>query len=408
MRFDCDVLIVGAGPAGSALAQTLGRAGFDVILTDKKAFPRDKPCGEFLSPQCRPYLQQLGVDATLLQVGTRRVYGMSLHRGERQVHGVFQALPDAPHSTAGYAVRRELLDAVLVDAACARPEVRWLPRHDCQSLLRAADGTVEGAVLRAPDRSLRPVRSRWLVAADGVHSRVARQLDLQRPIPWLDRLALVAAFTGVEPRAAAEVHFVRGGYFAATTVDDGAFHLNLVVDRHCLAGRGGDLDAFVAEHLQSAPLLHQRLHEAQRRRPWRGIGPLAFRTTRQVVAGAALLGDACGYVDPLTGEGIYFALHGARSLATALTDGRADPARAALAMQRYQRQRQREVAPRLWLAALLQRGLRHDWIVDRVIATLAARPRWCDLLVTLTGDTLHPRELVRPSFWRSWRQRGCA
>lgn len=401
-----DVLILGAGPAGSALANQLARAGFDVALADKKAFPRGKPCGEFLSPECRPYLRELGVDDTLLRLGTRKVHGMQLCAGSRRARGRFRTLARAPWNDAGYAVRREVLDLALVDAARARPEVTYLDRADYRRLLRAADGTIEGAVLRRSDGSECEVRARTTVGADGVHSRVARDLGVQRPIAWLDRLALVARFADVAPMAEAEVHFLERAYFAATTVDDGTFHLNLLVDRKTLAQRDGDVDAFVAQHLERAPALAARLASARRLGPWKGIGPLAHTTTKQTFPGAALVGDACGYVDPLTGEGIFFALHGAKSLAEALVTAQQDPTRAGEAMRAYERRRSKEVGPRLLLAKLLQRGIRHPWLVATCLSGLAAWPRLCDLLVNLTGDAMHPRDLLRPSFWSEWRTAG--
>lgn len=403
-----DVLVLGAGPAGSALANLLAREGFDVALADKKAFPRPKPCGEFLSPECRPYLRELGVDDRLLRLGTRKVHGMQLCAGSRRASGRFRALGRAPYNDAGYAIRREVLDLALLDAARARPEVTWSERAEYRSLLRGADGRVEGAVLRFADGEEREVRARTTIGADGVHSRVARDLGVQRRIEWLDRLALVARFDGVAPKAEAEVHFVDRAYFAATTVDDGTFHLNLLVDRATLARREGDVDDFVQGHLAGAPSLQKRLDGARRLGAWKGIGPLAHTTTRQTFAGAALVGDACGYVDPLTGEGIFFALHGARSLAQALVVAREQPERAGEAMRDYERRRRAEVGPRLLLAKLIQRGIRHPWLVASCLSGLAAWPRLCDLLVNLTGDAMHPRDLLKPSFWSEWRAAGAS
>lgn len=75
-------------------------------------------------------------------------------------------------------------------------------------------------------------------------------------------------------------------------------------------------------------------------------------------------------------------------------------------MARYQQLRRSEVGPRLLLAALLQRGLRHRWLVEAVFGLMVRRPRLCDLVVNLTGDCLHPRDLLRPSFWRHWHRLG--
>ncbi|MBL8730011.1 MAG: NAD(P)/FAD-dependent oxidoreductase [Planctomycetes bacterium] len=400
----CDVLVVGAGPAGSALANQLARAGFDVVLTDRKAFPREKPCGEFLSPECTPYLAALDLQEPLAALGPRLVRGMSLHGHGVQALGRFR--PVGAHgatAASGFGIRRTRFDQLLLDAAvCAG--VRWLPRHDCLALQRDQRGRVVGAELRDAAGAPQAWRARWVVGADGVHSRVARALGVQRPTPWLDQFALVAHYADVAPRATAEVHLFPGGFFAATTVDASVFSVNLIVPRRTLRDRGSaDWDQFVAGHFDRAPAFGQRLAGSRRTTPWRGIGPLAYTTRRQVFAGAALVGDACGYVDPLTGEGIYFALFGARALAEALGAALHDPARAPVALAAYARRRRREVGPRLWAAAALQRALRHPWLVRAFLQRAARWPALADLMVTLTGDAVHPRDLLRPSFWRCFR-----
>ncbi|HLQ38888.1 MAG TPA: NAD(P)/FAD-dependent oxidoreductase [Planctomycetota bacterium] len=403
MHDDCDVLILGAGPAGSSLALRLARLGFKVWLADQHAFPRRKPCGEFLSPQCGPLLAELGVRDELLHLGMVHVDGMALDGFGQATHGRFRA-PFARAETRGFAVRREVLDHALLRAACARTEVTFLARHQFRLLLRDAAGVVRGALLREPDGGLRPVRAGFVVGADGVHSRVAQALGVQRRLAWLDRFALVTHWRGVARAAHAEVHLFRGGYFAATGVDDGLFALNLVVDRRELQAHRGPAEALLAAKVAAVPAMAERLCSAVQVDRLRGTGPLAFTTTAQVAPGIALVGDACGYVDPITGEGIYFALFGARLLATALAAARADPRRQQQALATYSRQRAAEVLPRLRCARLLQHGLRRPAVTRAVLALLAARPGLFDLLVTLTGDTLHPRDLLRPSVWRQLLQ----
>ena len=401
----CDVLVLGAGPAGSALAQRLARDGFHTVLADKKAFPRDKPCGEFLSPECTPLLRELDLAEPLEALGPRLVRGMHLHGYGREARGRFR--PVGAHAATagqGFAVRRSRFDALLVDAA-ARAGATWLPRHEFTALDHDADGRVVGAQLRTPDGAVVRCAARWVVGADGVHSRVARALDVQRPTPWLDRFALVAHYRGVAAAPLAEAHLFPGGFFAATTVDEGLFSVNLIVPRTSLRQRdGADWDTFVAAYFDRAPAFAERLRSARRTTAWRGIGPLAHTTTRQTFAGAALVGDACGYVDPLTGEGIYFALVGARALGDALTAALHAPAATDLALAGYRAARRREIAPRLAASTLLQRALRHPWLVRRFLAACARWPALADLVVTLTGDAAHPRDLLRPSFWRAFHR----
>jgi flavin-dependent dehydrogenase len=299
-------------------------------------------------------------------------------------------------------VRRTVLDAALLRAAVAAGAT-LLARHELTALLRDARGAVAGAWLRGPDGRSLQVRARWLVGADGVQSRVARELGVRRPIRWLDQIALTAHFRGVAARPDADVHLLRGGFFAATTVDGGLYGANLVVPRRELAARAGsDWDAFVQQRLATAPQLAARLRAAQRVAPWRGIGPFACTTTAQTVPGAALVGDAAGYVDPLTGEGIYYAMFGACALGDALAHALHRPAGARAALARYAAVRRAELGPRLLAARLVQRGLRHPFVVGAAMRALRRWPAVADLLVTLTGDTVHPRELLRPSFWRAF------
>lgn len=396
-----DVAIVGGGPAGASLAVRLGQAGLRVAVLEKKRFPRFKPCGEFMSPECVPILAELGVAADVGALGVRRVAGMELNGYERRAEGRFVDVGRAPAPVPfGWAVRRERFDAVLLAAAAATDGVTVAERAEVVDLLRDRDGAVCGVRVREGGAHAE-LHARCVIGADGLRSRVAADLGVQRPVPWLRRLALTTRYAGVRARECAEVHLFPGGYFAATTVDDGLFTLNLVVDQAAARTHGGDWDAFLARHLELAPRLRERLAGATRVDPVRGCGPLAMTTSAQVADGAALLGDACGYVDPLTGEGMFFALRGAQILAPVLVDALYTGTVDADSLRPYVRARRVEFGPRFGLARVLQRGLRHPWLVARGLGLLAARPRLADLIVAVTGDYVPGRELLRPQVW--WR-----
>ena len=399
-----DVLILGAGPAGSALARQLASSGLSVVIADKKDFPRAKPCGEFFSPQCQPYLEALGLSSLLTDLHSHLVTGMRMHGGAAIAKGDFRTLAGTHAPTTGFAIRREVFDHALLLAA-EQTGARVLLRHEFKGLVRNRDGRITGAQLCTPDGTLLTCHARWTVGADGVHSRVARDLGVQRQIPWLEQFALVTHFDGVATMNTAEVHLLRGGFFAATTVDEGRFSLNLVLPKQALKQRGErSWDEFAASHMAAAPHLQARLRTATRTRPWRGIGPFAYRTTTQTVPGAALVGDAAGYIDPLTGEGIYFALFGASALGTAIRAALVDPSHEAAAMATYQQTRSRELNARLCSNKVLQRGLRSPWVVRRFLGALSKWPSIADLVVTLSGDTIHPRQLWQPSFWRAFHK----
>jgi flavin-dependent dehydrogenase len=395
-----DVAIAGAGPAGSTLALRLARAGFHVALVEAQPFPRSKPCGEFMSPEALPILRELGVLAEVRALGARELRGLTIQRAERRARGRYRDVgrARAPFDH-GFGVRREVFDHVLLRAALAVGSVDLLEGWRAERLMRAGDGAVRGLELRKRGAAAREVRAAFTVGADGLRSRVAGELGVRRPRAWLDRIALATRYRAAGLRDEAEAYLLDDGFFAAAPVDGGLLSLNLVVDRSAYRAAGLRPAAFLQRRLAQVPALRERLAGAERVEDVRGIGPLSQRTTRQVFDGAALVGDACGYVDPITGEGIFLALRGsellAESLVSALHAGRSDAA----ALAAYARARRRVLEPRELLGLALQRGLRHPRWVDLALALLAARPALCDLLVSLAGDYVPLAELARPKTW---------
>jgi flavin-dependent dehydrogenase len=399
-----DVAIAGAGPAGASLAIRLAREGFSVALLDAQRFPRFKPCGEFMSPEVLPILDELGIRGRLAQLGAREVRGMLLHAHGLRVQGRFVDI-GAAHAPFdyGWAVRREVFDAELVRAA-QRAGVELLEGHRVTGVLRDSDGGVRGVACTHGVRERREVLARFTVGADGTRSRIATELGVRRETPWLRKIALVTRYRGVPWGDRAEVHLLEHGFFAVAPVDGGDVSLNLVLNADEFERLGMPRDEALEHWLERTPLLGERIRAGSRIDPVRGTGAMAMRTTRQVFDGAALVGDASGYVDPITGERIFFAMKGAQmlapALAAALHDGRCD----AQALRGYVAGRRREIVPRAAFSLLLQRGLRHPTLVRTAFGFLAQRPRLVDTLVSLTGDYVPLRELARPSVW--WRALG--
>ncbi|MEZ5990143.1 MAG: FAD-dependent oxidoreductase [Planctomycetota bacterium] len=391
---DFDVVVVGGGPAGSHLALRLARAGTRVALVEARRFPRAKPCGEFLSPACVPLLDELGLFDGLREAGAARVQGMRLLGFGRAAEGRF--VPGGGREVpggSGWAIRREVLDEQALRAALARPEVTGFEGRGVAGLVTYRDGRVEGVRLAGRDGEV--LRAAWVVGADGLRSKVATELGAARPLPWLEKFAIVARFDGVAPAPTAEVHFFPEGYFAATPIDAGGFTVNLVIDRKDLR-RGLPAEAQLLSWVDRAPPSPHAW-----RPPAGRAGPvdraLARRTRRQVFDGAVLVGDAAGYVDPVTGEGLFLAMKGAELLAGSLAAAAADRRSDAEALRGYARARRRELAPRCRLAEWMQRGMRRPWLVKGFLAVLARRPRLADLLVSVTGDYLRVGDLLSPA-----------
>lgn len=395
-----DVVIAGAGPAGSTLALRLAREGFSVALVEAQRFPRHKPCGEFMSPEVLPMLGELGLLGEVRALGAREVRRMCIHRGNARVQGRYV---DVGRSAApfdhGFAIRREVFDEALLRAALATGGVELCSPWRAHRLLRAPGGAVVGLLARQPHGGERELRASFTIGADGLRTRVGGDLGVRRPRPWLDRLALVTRYRGLPLGDEAHVHLLDDGFFAAAPVDGGLTSLNLVVDRAAFRAAGMSPEPYLSKRLEEVPSLAASLAAAERAQPVRGIGPLSGWTSAQTFDGAALVGDACGYVDPMTGEGIFLALRGAELLAASLLPAlharRTDRA----ALRPYLRARRRELWPRELFGLALQRGLRHPGLVARALSLCAARPALADVLVSLTGDYVPLRELARPGVW---------
>lgn len=280
-----DLLIAGGGPIGLATALYAARAGLDVVIREPRTGPIDKACGEGLMPGAVAALRDLTVEPEGCPLRGIR-YLDAGHTAE----AAFGAEP-------GLGVRRTVLQQALarrVEAAGVTTEARPV-----REVVNAADHVlVDGA----------PVRH--LIAADGLHSRVRRALGLDRP-PARSRRFGQRCHIEMEPWTSyVEVHWSPVGEAYVTPV--GPWQVGVAVlssDRRPLA-----------ELLGEFPLLAARIDGRVRSRP-RGAGPLRQRSKRRVAGRVLLVGDAAGYIDAITGEGIAIGMAQARAAVDAVAAG---------------------------------------------------------------------------------------
>ncbi|HSE44459.1 MAG TPA: FAD-dependent monooxygenase, partial [Gemmatimonadales bacterium] len=185
-----DVLVVGAGPAGSATTCHLARQGYRVVAVDRATFPREKACSEYMSPEAVRLLDRLGVVPALEAAGAAPVYGTTVigPAGSR-LTGLFARAGVNLTRNAGFSIARRILDQQLLDAARdAGGEV--LDGVGLEALLYE-NGAVGGAVLRDAAGRRRTVRARLTIGADGLRSVVARRIG-RRTHGRPSRMAFVA------------------------------------------------------------------------------------------------------------------------------------------------------------------------------------------------------------------------
>ncbi|HET8712952.1 MAG TPA: NAD(P)/FAD-dependent oxidoreductase [Gemmatimonadales bacterium] len=370
------MVVVGAGPAGSATALHLAQAGAKVLLLDRARFPREKPCSEYLSPESTRVLQRLGPDVLAAVAGAAPAHltGMKVVAPSgRSVVGRFE--------TFSYALPRTRFDTILLDAARARGvEVReGVKVRDLLYDRGAVGGVVAADTYRAS----------VVVGADGLRSIVARRLgNVFRTPP--NRIAFTTHVAGAhDVSELGEMHVGPRGYVGLGPIGDGLTTVALVVP-FAEARRGRRF----FDELERFPGLKGRFDPRRMVRRVLATGPFA-RWSRRAVAkggGALLVGDAADFFDPFTGQGIYSALRGAelaaRSIIGSLVHGES--------LDGYARARRREFMGKWLLERLI--GVAVGWpaLIERVVGRMARRPHLADLLVRATGNCIPARAVLTP------------
>ena len=400
-RHDAEVIVVGGGPAGSTTAFFLARAGCDVLLLDRVAFPRDKPCSEYLSPQASRLLNELGVFETLVAAPSAQLTGMRVHAPDGTTFdGSFSgATGYRAFRDFGLAIRRPLLDTALLTCA-ERAGARVRTGVDVRDLALNEHGRVEGVIAREDGRQL-TLHAPLVIGADGLRSVVARRAELGKHGRWPRRLALVRHYRGVMHEAlVGDMHVFEGGYAGFAPVGDDLTNVAVVIPTRQSREIGNDRDAIMTRLLSSQPRVAARLAHAEPATPTRAIGPFNWHAKRAWMPGAVLVGDAADFFDPFTGEGMYAAMRGAELLSTyaweairAKNEGSADVALAA-----YDRCRRHEFRGKWAVERAIATAIASPSLINLAAKALARRSDLADLLVGVTGDFVPAREVLKPAF----------
>ncbi|MGI8999278.1 MAG: NAD(P)/FAD-dependent oxidoreductase [Candidatus Limnocylindria bacterium] len=381
-----DVLIAGAGPAGSALAAALARAGASVLLVEAGAHPRSKACAEYASPRIAEELRRIGLAQDWTKSAVPLV-GMDLHAGGKSVPIRYA---DAVGSRHAWGVDRRSFDARLAEHAVISGAV--LREQTRVTALSSHRGRIRGATLRDQRTGHEEtIIARWTIGADGTRSSVSRLLGVDRPVRVPRRLGLVAHYAGVDSLTDhGEMHVGGGHYVGLAPTPGGELNVGMALPMRDHGTSARDrFDAAIA----GIPAVARRLVDSQPLTPIRGAAPIGHRVSHPAGDGWLLIGDAAGFVDPFTGEGIHRALRSARAAAGAILAG-GEVASA------YRAERRRAFAAKTALSWLVQGFLAAPPLLEHAVGRLSTRPRAALRLGSALGDcrpatdALSPRALL--------------
>ncbi len=372
--------MVGGGPAGAATAYWLAEAGHDVLCVERKTFPRDKTCGDGLTPRAVRQLADMGLEDRL---------AADHHRfdGLRAVaHGVTLELPWPAHPRFppyGYVVRRRHLDEMVAEHAVKAGATLWQGTEAVAPVVER--GLVAGAVVRRPGSATTDeVRAPYVVVADGANSRFGRALGTVRDRSYPQGMAIrgywhsdrhddpwIESSLDVRDRAGRSLP----GYGWVFPLGDGTINVGIGLLSTFADWKKVNTSHLMDEFAATAPSSWGIAPDTQVGRPTGGRLPMAGSVGPKAGPTFLVVGDAAGSVNPFNGEGIDYAYETGRLAADVLHEALATGD--GLALRRYPETLQREF------------GLYFK--VARGFATLIGRPA---LMRELTRVGMHSRPLM--------------
>ncbi len=391
----CDVLVIGAGPAGSACAQWLAQQGLDVVLVDQQAFPRDKVCGDGLIPDAHRALQRLGVHAEVMaQAQAVRHVACIGPRGGRV---------DVPGRVA--VLQRRVLDDILKRSA-ERAGARFFAPWRFESTLMSGE-RVAGARLRGADGGAHDLQARWTVLATGAVPKALMAAGMcQRHTPSGVALRGYVRRPALQGRIEAlEVVWhkrLRKGYGWIFPLPGGVFNIGVGLAHSHAAGSDGRAsmaDVNLREMFKTFAEVYAPARDLLAGGEW--VGELKGAPLRCSLEGAELArpgllvtGEAAGSTYAFTGEGIGKAMEtGLLAAEALLAHGGSAATDVAAAIERYQ-SAIAALKPRFDLYERANRVNDHPWLADLLIWRANKSPRILKRMEGVLEETGNPGHLV--------------
>jgi len=321
---NAEVLVIGGGPSGASCAYWLASAGYDVVLLERKSYPREKTCGDGLTPRSVRQLEDMGLGAELAAAG-HRYEGLRSHAFGRTLELTWPEHPDLPGY--GYVITRKDLDALVAARAAKAGATVWEKAEAVEPIIES--GLVRGALVASKlDPAAAPVeiRARYCVVADGANSRFGRSLGTSRNRDYPLGMAIRGYYTSpmhdqawidswldIRDRAGN----VLPGYGWIFPVGDGRVNVGVGLLSTFNQWKAVNTTHLMASFAQYAPPAWDLRPETACGPPTGGRLPMGLSVGPRVGPTHLVVGDAGGTINPFNGEGIAYAYETGRMAADA-------------------------------------------------------------------------------------------
>ncbi|PLS75650.1 MAG: FAD-dependent oxidoreductase [Actinobacteria bacterium] len=390
-----DVVVVGGGPAGASCAYWLARAGHDVLVVEKKRYPREKTCGDGLTPRSVKQLHEMGLAEEL--AGHHRFDGLRSLAFGRTLE---LAWPDHPgFPSYGYVVTRKDLDALVAERAQKAGATVW---QEAEAVAPLTEGDrVTGAVVKRKDTgTTEEARARYVVVADGANSRFGRALGTSRDRAYPLGMAIRGYYTSPrhdEPwiESHLDLRDRSGhnlpGYGWIFPVGDGRINVGIGLLSTFKKWKEVNTSHLMASFAETAPASWGIGPQTSCGAPTGGKLPMAFSVSPSTGPTHLVIGDASGAINPFNGEGICYAYETGRMAAGAV--GSALESGEASALEAYPRQVAAEYELYFKVARAFVKIIGHPQLMRALVSTGMRSRTLMEWILRIMANLLRPDEL---------------
>jgi len=394
----CDVLVIGGGPSGSAAAYWLASAGHDVVMVERKHYPREKTCGDGLTPRSVRQLEEMGLADELAGAG-HRYDGLRSHGFGRTLELRWPSHPDLPGY--GYVITRKDLDALVAQRAEKAGATVWEGAEALSPIVE--DGLVRGANIRSkdtPDAEPVAVRAHYVIVADGANSRFGRELGTSRNRAYPLGMAIRGYWTSPlhdEPWIDSWLDIrdkegnVLPGYGWIFPVGDGRVNVGIGLLSTFHQWKAVNTTHLLASFVDYVPEQWDLRPETCCGPATGGRLPMGLSVGPHVGPTYLVVGDAGGTINPFNGEGIAYAYETGRlaadavHLALASGDG--------LALQSYEQRLEEQYALYYKVARAFVRLIGHPQLMKMLVTTGMHSRSLMEWVLRIMANQLRPDEL---------------